>query len=158
MNSLKDFSIRLADTATSVANVENLKKAARKAGNHVRDAMRQDAPRKLGRLASSIVTSVREATQDFVVTQIGPKKKAQWLARILTKGAQPHLIKPNPRRKTYTGRLRLRGGQIVESVQHPGFKGNPFIERSFDRSKEEAAVVFAKELDALIMKGFKNGR
>ena len=52
------------------------------------------------------------------------------LVSILDQGAKPHVIKST----RPGGFLRLFGGQLVKSANHPGVQGSNFMQKAFDSS------------------------
>jgi len=72
------------------------------------------------------------------------------LAGIIDGGARPHVIKPDKHNKT--GRLRLHGGRIVRSVNHPGVKGNGFLLRSLAADESQRHDLFYQGLQKWLKK------
>lgn len=134
-------------------SLANLKLAARRAGNLIRDDMSRRARRKSGKLADSIMTSIESgATIDQVVVKIGPNKKLDWRAHFIEFGVRPHVITAKRARvlaDKETGDLFGRG------AHHPGLRADPFIRPALDENAEAAALLFAEELDKMIIKAFE---
>lgn len=62
------------------------------------------------------------------------------LVSILNKGAKPHMI--FPRKKSGKKFLKLRGGQLVKSVKHPGVKGTGFVDKAYKQGDAEVQTRF----------------
>lgn len=96
------------------------------------DLMRERAPRRTGRLASSIRREV-----GAVEAVIGPRAP---YAIHIEYGTRPHEIRPVNSRA-----LRFEiGGQLVFAVrvQHPGTRPNPFLRETAEIVGREAEEVF----------------
>jgi HK97 gp10 family phage protein len=134
-------------------SLSQLKKIARKAAEIIKADMKQRAPRDEGKLAESIMTSVKsDSTIDQVVVDVGPSKKTSWRAHFLEFGVRPHLL------KTKTARVmvnRATGEVFGATANHPGFPAKPFIRPAIDEKGDDAAKLFAEEIHKAIMKAFQ---
>lgn len=90
-----------------------------------------------GLLRDSTRVSVRLKTGTVTASlKAGGKAKGggdAYYATIVHQGAKPHVIKAKPGKM-----LRLRGGRLVKMVNHPGFAGNPWMQRAFDGQNTSA--------------------
>lgn len=134
------------------------------AGRLVKAAMVKETPKDTGALKASMAQ--RSLAKTFKqrlgygplesVVLVGPLRKYQgefqgWKMRKLEAGARPHVIKP----KEGDGALSLKGGAVVEVVNHPGFTAIPIRQRALDASSGGIQQAFYKGLDRhLKRKGF----
>jgi len=105
---------------------------------------KKEAPVKRGTLRRSITSRVeRGGDRGVIGTNLG-------YARAVHDGSRPHVIKPKRPVKVVNGRkvypaLKTPYG-IYRSVRHPGYKGNPFFERTARRLRDVAAAEFGRDI------------
>lgn len=85
----------------------------------VADEAKRRAPRRTGRLRATIRAHPARQTGPF---RVEAQVTAGRPARLVTRGARPHLIRARRADALHFGNLFAR------SVQHPGFAGRPFLE------------------------------
>lgn len=115
----------------------NKDRAARSAANALAVAMKAEAPveehpapgKRRGKLRRSI--RVRKVPEGYTV---GPRSK---LAHLVIRGTAPHAEAPKSKRAlAFSG----GGGSIffAASVQNPGARANPFVNRTLEATRPEA--------------------
>lgn len=135
---LADLTQRMSTLADKVKR--NVLRGALGSGMRVVQPVARRNVRKVsGKLAAGlkIRTSIRGDTVKAALRATGEHAFAAVL--IEWTGAKPHTIKA----KTAKG-LLLRGGKIVKSVQHPGFKKRPFMRPALDGEAARALVAVAE--------------
>jgi len=85
-------------------------------------------------LVDTLRVSTRRVGREVIASvKIGDLRKGVFYSRMVLGGTRPHLI-----RARNQGALRLAGGLIVKSVQHPGARANPFLDMAFNASRDRA--------------------
>lgn len=105
----------------------------------VQPAARANVRKISGKLAAGlkIKTSIRG---DTVKAVLGATGEHAFAAHIIEwTGAKPHTIKAKNAKA-----LVLRGGRLVESVEHPGIKKRPFMRPALDAEAARAIVAAAE--------------
>ena len=124
--------------------------SAVRAGNReVIKTARAEAPVDTGTLKRQIRQTIKmDRMRGIVRGTVKPKrtksqrKKGQGaqgrVLHIIVGGARPHVIRPKK------ANALAFGGGAVKEVQHPGHKGNPFMDRAFRVSHARATRAFSK--------------
>lgn len=108
-------------------------------GSGVRYRAKQVAPYKTGKLKEDI--QVFDNRADSLSIGVGNTKLVPY-AKFVYFGTRPHVIKPK-KMKAFANK---KSGQIFgKSVNHPGTKANPYIEKAFSEYISSASFVKAKE-------------
>lgn len=129
--------------------------AVRSANAVIVQAAKAAAPRRTGALADSIRGSAKldRSTGTVIGTITFKSTKAQkkkgrdaYYAHMVIGGTKPHVI-PGVRKRRQPGGKSVRqyaviGGRPYSRVQHPGIKGNPFMERVADVHAAAAVEAF----------------
>jgi hypothetical protein len=90
-------------------------------------------PVRTAALAATIrVVARRRGKEVSAGVRVGDRKKGVFYAHMVLGGTKPHVIKARPR-----GVLRF-AGVVYRSVQHPGSRPNPFVERAIAASGHTA--------------------
>lgn len=116
-----------------------LKRFLFRIGSGVRYRAKQVAPYKTGNLKKDI--QVFDEKIDSFSIGVGNTKLAPY-AKFVYFGTKPHVIKP----KKMKALANKKSGQIFgKSVNHPGTKANPYLEKAFSEYISSASFVKAKE-------------
>lgn len=108
-------------------------------GSGVRYRAKQIAPYKTGKLKEDI--QVFDNRADSLSIGVGNTMLVSY-AKFVYFGTRPHVIKP----KKMKALANKKSGQIFgKSVNHPGTKANPYIEKAFSEYISSASFVKAKE-------------
>lgn len=108
-------------------------------GSGVRYRAKQVAPYKTGKLKEDI--QVFDNRADSLSIGVGNTMLVSY-AKFVYFGTRPHVIKP----KKMKALANKKSGQIFgKSVNHPGTKANPYIEKAFSEYISSASFVKAKE-------------
>lgn len=82
------------------------------------------------------VSTYRVGKQIVASVKVGNRRKGVFYAGMVLGGTRPHEI-----RVRHAVDLAFGRGIFRKSVQHPGARANPFIERAFNASKDRAVQV-----------------
>lgn len=105
----------------------------------LREAIKADAPKRTGALAGTVKVKTKKKGGTLLAgVRVGDKKKGVFYAHMVLGGTKAHSINV----KQAKG-LNL-GGTSRKSVQHPGARANPFVDR--------ARSAIPRALDAIIDK------
>lgn len=116
-----------------------LKRFLFRIGSGVRYRAKQVAPYKTGKLKEDI--QVFDNRADSLSIGVGNTMLVSY-AKFVYFGTKPHVIKP----KKMKALANKKSGQIFgKSVNHPGTKANPYIEKAFSEYISSASFVKAKE-------------
>lgn len=108
-------------------------------GSGVRYRAKQVAPYKTGKLKEDI--QVFDNRADSLSIGVGNTMLVSY-AKFVYFGTRPHIIKP----KKMKALANKKSGQIFgKSVNHPGTKANPYIEKAFSEYIAGASFAKAKE-------------
>lgn len=108
-------------------------------GSGVRYRAKQVVPYKTGNLKTDI--QVFDERIDSFSISVGNTKLAPY-AKFVYFGTRPHVIKP----KKMKVLANKKSGQIFgKSVNHPGTKANPYLEKAFSEYVASASFIKAKE-------------
>jgi len=119
---------------------KELEKTTKDAGKHILAAEKEEVPIKTGQLRRSITLDYKP-----ISVSIYPTVK---YALPLHDGSKAHVITPKTKKV-----LRFKaGGKWVYArrVNHPGYKGNKFVERTVSRSESPINRLFDKALENII--------
>ena len=92
-----------------------------------------------GRLRRSIRVSTRAFRDGRIEGKVTAGGKLAYYANIVEGGAKPHEIRVSGAAKA----LNLGNRVLVKKVQHPGFQGRRFMERTANQSEAAASNAFA---------------
>lgn len=122
---------------------------------NLRDAIRSKT-KKLGRTGFlSIIGPMRVRGRDKVTKKSFTKSDVAWIANILEKGADPHLIPykgqklkrgPNRTKVARNQKLKINGNWVTGPVMHPGIPPRPFIRPAWHSTKDRLPGVIGREL------------
>lgn len=121
----------------------------------IRDEAKRNVPVKTGNLKKSIKVKTRAfrnrmGFHAYVFVDTGRKARFDgWYAHFIEFGTQPHEINP----KTKKG-LKI-GGQVVNTVQHPGSAAHPFMRPALDTKTDKAIEVVGENLWKFIKQELK---
>lgn len=116
-----------------------LKRFLFRIGSGVRYRAKQVAPYKTGKLKEDI--QVFDNRADSLSIGVGNTMLVSY-AKFVYFGTRPHIIKP----KKMKALANKKSGQIFgKSVNHPGTKANPYLEKAFSEYVASASFVKAKE-------------
>lgn len=116
-----------------------LKRFLFRIGSGVRYRAKQVAPYKTGKLKEDI--QVFDNRADSLSIGVGNTMLVSY-AKFVYFGTRPHVIKP----KKMKALANKKSGQIFgKSVNHPGTKANPYLEKAFSEYISSASFVKAKE-------------
>lgn len=115
-----------------------LKRFLFRIGSGVRYRAKQIAPYKTGNLKKDI--QVFDERISFSIS-VGNTKLVPY-AKFVYFGTKPHVIKP---KKMKAGANKKSGQIFGKSVNHPGTKANPYLEKAFSKYISSASFVKAKE-------------
>ena len=108
-------------------------------GSGVRYRAKQIAPYKTGKLKEDI--QVFDNRADSLSIGVGNTMLVSY-AKFVYFGTRPHIIKP----KKMKALANKKSGQIFgKSVNHPGTKANPYLEKAFSEYVSSTSFVKAKE-------------
>jgi len=160
LKSLADFEIKLQNKA--------IRSGLTAVAAPIKKAMRQNAPKKTGRLAASITQKLLNKSQKAslsitntdVALVVGPNKQTptftnvSWRAIFIEEGVRAHEINTKVTRKLRRSlKLKIGGRVLTGGVKHPGLKANPFMARSIEQNKSSIEPRFyqgmAKMLDKI---------
>lgn len=82
----------------------------------------------------------RSIKRGYAGVMVGPDKE-HWYYRFFETGASPHEIEPILKEA-----LLLIGGNLRESVSHPGMGAQPFMRPGFDGAEERVKATIGREL------------
>lgn len=143
---LQQFPLRVQQNAA--------KRAVRQGVNVLRDEARVRVPKKSGKLASSIKTTV--STQGNVtVGRVRLKGKHAYLGRFIEFGVAAHFIRAGAKKggTDDPGALKIDGNYVTGTILHPGFAPRPFMRPALDSKGSEAADAVRASLAAWLSKG-----
>ena len=108
----------------------------------IRDAARQNAPKRSGKLAKSIRSS-RASSRGAVLIKAGKRGKGGqgWYAGIVHKGAKAHTILPKRE-----GGMLFFSGRFLRAIHHPGFTGVPFLLNAAEANADAAVRAMASKI------------
>jgi HK97 gp10 family phage protein len=140
----KDAALVLKALARSV-EADQARKHMRKGAKVISDEAKGNASHTRG-LGDSVgvVNNPDDPTGVYVTARRGKRYPKGYIAHIIEYGAAPHLIKPKASNKS--GLLKLKGGALVPSVQHPGVTAKPFMRPAWDAKKNEAVRVIGASI------------
>ena len=102
--------------------------------------MRNQAPVDTGMLRENIYRNVQPYR-----AEIGPDLTVTPYALYVHEGTEPYVITPT------TGRAMRwedeEGVHYASIVQHPGLEANPFVERTYNKTKDKVEALFIKKVD-----------
>lgn len=107
------------------------RKATREGSNHIRRLIREEAPKRTGALRRSVRVKVDriQGNKGFIGSiYVG---REAWYARMVEFGVHPYKIDP------VTKKALKFGGVFASSIDHPGIRANPFMQRAAQRSRQE---------------------
>jgi HK97 gp10 family phage protein len=128
-----------------------MRKAARKAGELIRDEASRLAPVRRGLLRDEMTMRTRKESDESIELEVGPSKKTAWYAKFVEYGTRPHLIE---RRKSRVLVDVGTGALFGVSASHPGIRPTPFLGPAVENKGNEAAAVYWYELNKAIDKAF----
>ena len=114
---------------------KELEKATRDAGKAILSKAKKEAPIKTGGLRRSIDLRYKPISVSVFTNKD--------YAIPVHEGSRAHIILP---RRAKVLRFKTQSGKVVytKRVRHPGYKGNPFMERAVDRIKGTVEKIFEK--------------
>lgn len=141
INGLKELRSSFAKAPRVVG--PQLQKATIQAGKVLVKRAKGEAPIKTGTLRRSISMDYKP-----IEVSIYPSVKYAWWVH---QGFDARDIYPRRKRAL---RFKLRDGSIIYSkrVRHPGFKGNPFMERTIDKEEGNIQNIFSNALNIIVQK------
>ena len=123
---------------------EELSRAVKTSVNLIRPIMRSETPvGETHKLSGNI-----QARSAGLKGEVGPNLQITPYAWYVHEGYGPFTIRPKQKKALWWPGAK----HPVKKVEHPGYAGNPFVERTFDRIKEPVEKVFEKSIDAIISK------
>lgn len=134
LKGFKELSARLKRMDSKLAQKVVRRGSARMAQTIAKE-MKKNAPRKTGNLKKSITYSNKRNRQGGFSAKVGAFRTGRadgFYAKFIEFGAKKHTIKPKNRKAISFN------GAVVKSVNHPGTRARPFIQRSFEQSQKRA--------------------
>lgn len=138
--------------------VKLVRTATRKAGTIIKERAVLNAPSRTGKLKRAIGVRSNKLRIGFrarvgidLSKHYAPGKKnlskqqRGYYGHFVEWGADPHPIEARIRRGG-KGYLRLHGGRIVASVEHPGTRATYFMTRAVAATRQSAIDAFAKTI------------
>lgn len=145
------------------------------AAKPVKQKLKQNTPRRTGRLASTVghrtVESDKKSGTVAILVGHTIKKSAPggfkkwnygWLANILDReGAKPHSIKPGSGRRKIYARAGLRkpavkwGTSFFANVQHPGVNPRGYIRKTYNQTGDAVSNRFYEGLSRFLARNAK---
>jgi HK97 gp10 family phage protein len=129
------------------------KRAMRQGANVLRDEARLRAPKRSGKLAASIKTSVSMRGM-LVVAKVRLRGEHAYLGRFIEYGVAAHFISAGAKKG---GTIRVSGGgeheamklgsdYVTGTILHPGFAPRPFMRPALEAKGTEAAEAVRQSL------------
>ena len=143
-----------------------LRRGMRKAIVVLRNAVREEAPKRTGKLAGSVRSTVAGDGRVAAVLIGNRRKNGPWYGHIVNEGAKPHRIPKTQRRVRVRdakgkghyaylqqpGYLAKIGGRLVyvKAFMHPGTPPNSFMERAAGRTVGEIERIIAETVGPVV--------
>ena len=134
--------------AAQPAIAREIQSATREASAEVKAIAQTNVPKRTGATARRITSRV-SGTGAATTGYVNARGKAQ----ILERGAKPHVILPRGRTGKRGRKKALHwGGVFAAGVQHPGFKGRRFMERSREQGRPVVEKLFQAATERIVRK------
>ena len=151
---LQQFPLRVQQNAA--------KRAVRQGVNVLRDEARVRAPKKSGKLAAAIKTTV-SMRGNVTVGRVRLKGEHAFLGRFIEYGVTPHFIRAGAKKGDQihngSGEAMKIGSQFVTgTILHPGSAPRPFMRPALDAKALEAADAVRGALAEWIRQGMPAAR
>ncbi len=121
-----------------------LTKAIKTSVNLIRPVMASETPVDTGALRKNIY-----ARSSGLKGEVGPSTTITPYAIYVHEGTKAHTIRPRTKKALYWAGAK----HPVKMVRHPGTKANPFVERTYNKTKQPVIAIFKQEMDKFT-KGF----
>lgn len=140
------------------------KRAMRQGANVIRDEARLKAPKKSGKLAASIKTSVN-TSGNLTVAKVRLRGDHAYLGRFIEYGVAAHFISAGAKKgdtiSTRGGKgrktMKIGGDYVTGTILHPGFSPRPFMRPALDAKRSDATDAVRQVLSDWLRQGMPSG-